>query len=480
MRQVNFYEQLGVEQTATDEEIKRAYFRKVRQFSPENNPEAFMRIRRAYEELSDEDLRSQYDSELAELAGIPSEAAAVIMEAERLSEKGLTADAVNLLEKTLDGYSAGSAVGRAVRYALSETYLDIDKSGKAVSIAESLVSEDPENTKYIRLAANACMARGWKNKAYDYFHELLRVDPGNEDNILAITQGANHHPNVLGKMVENIEKHGGKAPMLCSYILSISLSIDPEFDDFMYFEQLDLFTPDVVETVSWTDPVFAANKLADHTSNIPADKKIAVLSLMYIGVIRGMYRYDRYDIFPQVDQVLANLGVKETFQSPGYLAVSTAYAAMEAVRSGIPKMLAALSVMHVFSQTESIDEEELRTYRDEILAFELDIMYSYQVLKPHINRLRDEFETLYRYAASFYEKISRYSENKMFDEMNRRAAKISQFETRLALNWLGADDDFGLEHELTERKEPVRVVKIGRNEPCPCGSGLKYKKCCGR
>lgn len=23
-----------------------------------------------------------------------------------------------------------------------------------------------------------------------------------------------------------------------------------------------------------------------------------------------------------------------------------------------------------------------------------------------------------------------------------------------------------------------RVEKIGRNDPCPCGSGLKYKKCC--
>jgi len=22
------------------------------------------------------------------------------------------------------------------------------------------------------------------------------------------------------------------------------------------------------------------------------------------------------------------------------------------------------------------------------------------------------------------------------------------------------------------------VTKIGRNAPCPCGSGLKYKKCC--
>jgi len=24
------------------------------------------------------------------------------------------------------------------------------------------------------------------------------------------------------------------------------------------------------------------------------------------------------------------------------------------------------------------------------------------------------------------------------------------------------------------------VPKVGRNEPCPCGSGKKYKSCCGR
>lgn len=22
------------------------------------------------------------------------------------------------------------------------------------------------------------------------------------------------------------------------------------------------------------------------------------------------------------------------------------------------------------------------------------------------------------------------------------------------------------------------MIKIGRNDPCPCGSGLKFKKCC--
>ena len=25
-----------------------------------------------------------------------------------------------------------------------------------------------------------------------------------------------------------------------------------------------------------------------------------------------------------------------------------------------------------------------------------------------------------------------------------------------------------------------KTKKIGRNDPCPCGSGKKYKKCCGR
>ena len=26
----------------------------------------------------------------------------------------------------------------------------------------------------------------------------------------------------------------------------------------------------------------------------------------------------------------------------------------------------------------------------------------------------------------------------------------------------------------------IKGAKIGRNDPCPCGSGKKYKKCCGR
>jgi SWIM/SEC-C metal-binding protein len=29
-------------------------------------------------------------------------------------------------------------------------------------------------------------------------------------------------------------------------------------------------------------------------------------------------------------------------------------------------------------------------------------------------------------------------------------------------------------------KTTVAETKVGRNDPCPCGSGKKYKKCCGQ
>ncbi len=46
--------------------------------------------------------------------------------------------------------------------------------------------------------------------------------------------------------------------------------------------------------------------------------------------------------------------------------------------------------------------------------------------------------------------------------------------TRVAGQWKFADG-------ILVNPDPIRreTPKIGRNEPCPCGSGKKYKKCCG-
>ena len=52
--------------------------------------------------------------------------------------------------------------------------------------------------------------------------------------------------------------------------------------------------------------------------------------------------------------------------------------------------------------------------------------------------------------------------------------EVSRF-VREADGWKFSEGD--LVGETPERREEP---KVGRNDPCPCGSGKKYKKCCGR
>ena len=34
--------------------------------------------------------------------------------------------------------------------------------------------------------------------------------------------------------------------------------------------------------------------------------------------------------------------------------------------------------------------------------------------------------------------------------------------------------------EIRRQNQPrINYPGVGRNDPCPCGSGLKYKRCCG-
>lgn len=65
------------------------------------------------------------------------------------------------------------------------------------------------------------------------------------------------------------------------------------------------------------------------------------------------------------------------------------------------------------------------------------------------------FKSLYSYYASFLGNIYPFPNNSIFNRLP--PAKKGQGK---------------IVHVRTEKK-------IGRNESCSCGSGLKYKKCCG-
>ena len=51
---------------------------------------------------------------------------------------------------------------------------------------------------------------------------------------------------------------------------------------------------------------------------------------------------------------------------------------------------------------------------------------------------------------------------------------------KLYYNMLNVEKRKEIEKAYKRSKTVVKEKTVGRNEPCPCGSGKKYKKCCGK
>jgi preprotein translocase subunit SecA len=64
----------------------------------------------------------------------------------------------------------------------------------------------------------------------------------------------------------------------------------------------------------------------------------------------------------------------------------------------------------------------------------------------------------------------------IFDRFTRRYERRQEDEKRKAREVV-SDDDAPVPDAPIEQAH--REATVGRNDPCPCGSGKKYKKCCG-
>jgi len=66
--------------------------------------------------------------------------------------------------------------------------------------------------------------------------------------------------------------------------------------------------------------------------------------------------------------------------------------------------------------------------------------------------------------------------NAAVNKLGKSVNKIDSFD-KAQISGMGQSDS----NTIPQKKEPIKVEKtVGRNEPCPCGSGKKYKQCCGK
>ncbi len=118
-------------------------------------------------------------------------------------------------------------------------------------------------------------------------------------------------------------------------------------------------------------------------------------------------------------------------------------------------------------------------------------------LKGSIKDLSDKYEVLPILFVAFLDGVntSLTEELKLDDLTEESVIDITIDFKKLFYNMLDAKADWlhklpqwddilsteerkQIKHEFMLSKTVIKEAKVGRNDPCPCGSGKKYKKCC--
>jgi preprotein translocase subunit SecA len=124
----------------------------------------------------------------------------------------------------------------------------------------------------------------------------------------------------------------------------------------------------------------------------------------------------------------------------------------------------------------------LRAYgqRDPILEFKHE---AYAMFADLMQKINDEVAQRAFRATSSLESLETFLKNlKTMESHAQSSAFGKEAQARATQARQQTDEKAQMEKALEKamRTPQTRELpKVGRNDPCPCGSGKKYKKCCG-
>ena len=438
------YEVLGVPNTAAEGEIKRAYFNLVRKYQPDRFPEEFKEIRAAYEILSDRKERAEYDA----IDGLPASVAPRFHKAQWFDRLGRRDKAAELYRSILKSHPELDMVRE--QYACS-LYVD-NKTGKAVEVWEELCRRHPENPEYARNLGQCYFVRGWIKKAQAETRRSLNLDRSSID---------------------------GWSQLVSCAVESIKISPDI-WDELSALVDEALEAVKEVKTAEW-------GKIYLHTYAFIAVgiKKIdqagehlrEIIRLIREGGREGAKEGGQAlkeillfipsnslaSLYPEIKEMADLLpDIPESLQEK-----------LDAVRRGFEIEGPVKKKFHeIFHDLFRILNDEDRDKADEleVTAIEYYLLDDKKDFEPSIRRLKTEFPELYALHESFFNELlrTRDPERMLYQRMKKlkRSKYMAGFDE--------AEPD-AAPVETVRRSQP----KVGRNDPCPCGSGKKYKHCCG-
>jgi len=431
---VNYYELLNIERGADANEIKRAYFSAVKLHSPDSDPEGFKAIRIAYETLYDPKKRTEYDAYFVTSGDVQND----LLAARELIRENKYKQASEFLTE-LSGKNPDST---DVKRLLAEVLWYMKKSGTADKMCAEIIEKNPSDGETWLLRAKIAESRGHMDKAGGYYDDAVNADPSNPR---AWIEYMHYALNEAKRKVPNI------------FYRAMQQDINMFRDKYIFYivgaHNNNLFN--IEDNLKYYDK-FAEFFINDKNPDEEIYTHIMTLIPKFL---------EKAELVPFVEKILPSLEKSKQYRDEDekifmYIRMTIQLFKLQSDKR-IHDVLNDLTVFLFY------DEKD----KNEKLGMEIYIVYNLSLLRPAIKILMNEYPELFKLNQAFYlDALNEKKEDYLLDKYIAIHKKIKP-----GFNFYYDGDEDTEDVAPFKRESP----KIGRNAPCPCGSGKKYKKCCG-
>lgn len=450
----NDYEILGLPYDASQSDIKRAYFKLIRQHTPEKDPENFMRIRTAYENLTENS--NPKTGPVFESLKDPA-AQNIRLKIEASLREGNLPQTAEICEAAVKLYPDEEYF----LYQLLNIYKRFRKTGKAVKTAERLCKANPENILYGELLADAYLSRGYVNKAFDQLEKIY--------------EKGSRNPDLINEYCHMLVDRGYLGDAYRIYIELLGC-----FDK-IGRDQGELFTDICVGIIIISERIENINPgyQAVLSFMIRNKKYISledgnILGTVYINARKKVLEPKTRQLIQEYDDIVRKELPAERYSDLKAYVDNYSYVQMTKNFLIDDEIKALYTAARVDRQYRNYAETDAKLI---ILKKRKDIEFGLTVLHARYPDLYDEYKDF-------------------FELLNQDENTIRKYENSLKLIYRNLSEEFSggayYERYPQERKAKIKSGPIfpqtnrtkvsrplvGRNEKCPCGSGKKFKKCC--
>jgi tetratricopeptide (TPR) repeat protein len=355
-------------------------------------------------------------------------------------------DAIELLEMLLERNPG--LVQAKVR--LARLYTDVGSKKKAIAVWEELHDEESDDYDYAVGLGFAYLDLGWHNKAIDQFEKTVGIDSQRVDAWEGLVLGnkvADRNETALQKCITAmsvLSEHGIESDILYSNAFSLNLVAGNKDE--------------------------AEKHLVSLVSLFERDDDYGSREAAYIidELINVIVEEDAYEFLPQLREII---DLYEGFDSEILETLDSLliYNDIQTLSADYPKLFVGYFNC-LTEQTFDLESDLLNK-----AAIECSFLADLEGYAPYIERVAKEYPRLYALGSEFFYTLT--LKVGLDTELKKRIDFLDQHGREPILKRADGSE-VSTEQKVTTYRREGR--KVGANEPCPCGSGKKYKRCCRR